>query len=228
MDIVVLGILEAAKQGKRFLYRSGAALVSARLGIEPIPPKSAADLSLDRQVGGLIVAGSYVPKTSEQLKVLREKSGEKLTSIVLQVEQLLKSKHSRDEVIRQTVKKTESEIANKRDVLIMTSRDLKKGNDERESLDIGNTIAKALVDFLEQLKTRPRYLIAKGGITSSDMATKGLKMKKAQVVGQAAPGVPLWECFEETCKWRGLPFIVFPGNVGGVETLYDVVEGWRI
>ena len=60
------------------------------------------------------------------------------------------------------------------------------------------------------------------------MATKGLKIKCAQVVGQAAPGVPLWECFEESSKWPGLPFIVFPGNVGGVDTLYEVVEGWRI
>lgn len=60
------------------------------------------------------------------------------------------------------------------------------------------------------------------------MATKGLRMKCAEVVGQAAPGVPLWRCYEETCKHPGLPYIVFPGNVGSEETLYQVVEGWRI
>lgn len=59
------------------------------------------------------------------------------------------------------------------------------------------------------------------------MATKGLGMKCATVVGQAAPGVPLWECFEESSKWSGIPYIVFPGNVGSDETLYQVVDGWR-
>ena len=70
--------------------------------------------------------------------------------------------------------------------------------------------------------------MVQGGITSSDMATKGLNMKKAMIVGQAAAGIPLWRCDEETCKHPGLPYVVFPGNVGGNETLYDVVNGWRV
>ena len=67
-----------------------------------------------------------------------------------------------------------------------------------------------------------------GGITSSDMATKGLKMKRALIVGQAAPGVPLWRCDEPSAKWPGLPYVVFPGNVGSEQTLYEVVERWRV
>jgi uncharacterized protein YgbK (DUF1537 family) len=59
------------------------------------------------------------------------------------------------------------------------------------------------------------------------MATKGLGMKIATVVGQAAPGVPLWECLEESSKWHGIPYIVFPGNVGSAEELFNVVNGWR-
>jgi uncharacterized protein YgbK (DUF1537 family) len=66
-----------------------------------------------------------------------------------------------------------------------------------------------------------------GGITSSDMATKALGMKAATVVGQAAPGVPLWECLEETSKYSGLPYVVFPGNVGSASALFEVVDGWR-
>lgn len=67
-----------------------------------------------------------------------------------------------------------------------------------------------------------------GGITSSDMATKGLKMKRALIVGQAAPGVPLWRCDESSSKWSGLPYVVFPGNVGSEDTLYQLVERWRV
>lgn len=42
------------------------------------------------------------------------------------------------------------------------------------------------------VQTRPRFLLAKGGITSSDMATAAMEAKSATVLGQAAPGVPLW------------------------------------
>lgn len=227
MDVVVLGILEAASRGHRFLYRSGAALVSSRLGIKPIAPKSADALHLDKSVGGLIIAGSYVPKTTAQLKVLREKSGDRLTTVEIQVGKLLESDESARAAVDDAIKTAEKEIQRGQDVLIMTSRELITGKDERESLNIGSVIARNLVRFLEDLQTRPRYIIAKGGITSSDMATKGLKMKCATVVGQAAPGVPLWECYEDTSKWSGIPYIVFPGNVGSETTLYDVVHGWQ-
>lgn len=60
------------------------------------------------------------------------------------------------------------------------------------------------------------------------MATKGLKMKRALIVGQAAAGVPLWRCDEPSAKWPGLPYVVFPGNVGSEQTLYEVVERWRV
>lgn len=53
-------------------------------------------------------------------------------------------------------------------------------------------------------------------------------MKRALIVGQAAPGVPLWRCDEPGAKWPGLPYVVFPGNVGGEDGLYQVVERWRL
>ncbi|KAB2580731.1 putative uncharacterized oxidoreductase ygbj protein [Lasiodiplodia theobromae] len=228
MDVVVLGLLKASSKGKRFLFRTAAAFVSARLGISPIPPISAEQLKLSREAGGLIIAGSYVPKTTAQLEALTSKSGEKLTTVVLDVEKLLASPESSAEAIAHAISVAEREIAHRQDVLVMTSRKLVVGDDAKKSLDIGSIVADALVKFLQQLKIKPRYVIAKGGITSSDMATKGLNMKKAMIVGQAAAGVPLWRCDEETCKYPGLPYVVFPGNVGGNDTLYEVVKGWRV
>lgn len=228
VDVVILALLKAASDGKRFLFRTGAAFVSARLGIAPIPPISAKQLHLSGTAGGLIIAGSYVPKTTAQLDVLRTKSGNNLKSVVIDVRTLLNSEDSARDEMAKAVKTAEEEIQRGEDVLVMTSRELITGGDEAQSLDIGSTVAKALVSFLVDLKTKPRYVIAKGGITSSDMATKGLRMKKAAIIGQAAPGVPLWRCDEPTAKWPGLPYVVFPGNVGSNETLYDVVEGWRV
>lgn len=228
VDVVILALLKAATDGKRFLFRTGAAFVSARLGISPISPISAKQLNLSGAVGGLVIAGSYVPKTTAQLDVLRTKGGDKLKSVVIDVRTLLKSEDSARDEMATAVKTAEEEIQRGQDVLVMTSRELITGDDEAKSLGIGSTVAKALVSFLVDLKTKPRYVIAKGGITSSDMATKGLRMKKAAIVGQAAPGVPLWRCDEPTAKWPGLPYVVFPGNVGSNDTLYEVVEGWRV
>jgi uncharacterized protein YgbK (DUF1537 family) len=227
MDVVVQGILKASAQGKKFLFRSAAAFVSARLGISSIPPITARKLQLSTATGGLIIAGSYVPKTTSQLKALIEVAGDKLTTVELNVNKLLESDTSRGQELDHALEVASTALQQPKDVLIMTSRDIITGADERSSLDIGSVVAAALVSFLERLEVKPRYLIAKGGITSSDMATKGLRMKKATVVGQAAPGVPLWRCDEPTSKWAGLPYVVFPGNVGGEYTLAEVAEKWR-
>lgn len=161
IDVVILGLLRAAGQGKKFLFRTGAAFVSSRLAIPQIEPISAQQLSLSATVGGLVIAGSYVPKTTAQLKVLQEKGGEKLTTIVVDVPKLLESEEQAKAEIAKDIDTANAEIAKGQDVLIMTSRDLVTGEDERKSLDIGSTVARALVTFLVELKTKPRYIIAK-------------------------------------------------------------------
>ena len=65
---------------------------------------------------------------------------------------------------------------------------------------------------------RPRYLLAKGGITSHDLAAKALRVKRAVVLGQIVPGVPVWRCGAES-RFPDLAYIVFPGNVGSTESL---------
>ncbi|GLI79638.1 hypothetical protein PoHVEF18_007977 [Penicillium ochrochloron] len=230
MHVFVAGLLLAESKGKHFLYRTGAAFVSTRLGIRSKAPISAAELQLPspRQTGGLIVAGSYVPKTTAQLKVLTDRLGAagKLAIIEIKVEDLIGSPETASETVKQVVRETESYLQAGQDTLVMTSRKLITGADELSSLKIGSVVAEALVSVLQQIEVRPRYIIAKGGITSSDAATKGLNVKRATIVGQAAPGVPLWRCDEPTSRHRGVPFVVFPGNVGGEATLCELVEGW--
>jgi hypothetical protein len=40
-----------------------------------------------------------------------------------------------------------------------------------------------LIAILDKIATRPRNILAKGGITSSDVATKGLKVMRAMASG---------------------------------------------
>ena len=80
-----------------------------------------------------------------------------------------------------------------------------------------------MTSVIQKLTVRPRFIIAKGGITSSDVAVKALAIKKAVVMGQIQPGIPVWMTGSES-KFPGMPYVIFPGNVGGEDTLKKVVE----
>ncbi|PMD38612.1 3-hydroxyisobutyrate dehydrogenase [Hyaloscypha variabilis F] len=229
MHVFAAGILAAEQKGRKYICRTGAAFVSSRLGITGIPPLSAESLNINNTTtGGLIIAGSYVPKTTLQLQSLRTRRASKLYVIELPVAKLIHSLEAVTDFVSKAVEHASQSLQNGQDVLIMTSRDLVVGQDPVSSLGIGGLVAEILVRIMLGIEVRPRYVIAKGGITSSDMATKGLKMKRAVIVGQAAAGVPLWKCDEGTSRHRGVPFVVFPGNVGGENTLAELVERWAL
>lgn len=138
--------------------------MSTRLGIEQIPPLTAKDLSLDVSAsgpGGLIIAGSYVPKTTAQLESLVQGRGSKLETIILEVDQLLEGASATEKIVLDAADRAGQLIVDGKDVLIMTSRKLVTGSDERSSLNIGTVVANALVLFLRALIPRPRYVIAK-------------------------------------------------------------------
>ena len=80
-----------------------------------------------------------------------------------------------------------------------------------------------MTSIIGKLSVKPKFIIAKGGITSSDVGTKALRVKKARVMGQVKKGIPVWMTGEES-KFPGMPYIIFPGNVGEVSTLKKIVE----
>lgn len=84
-------------------------------------------------------------------------------------------------------------------------------------------ISDAVQSLVGRLKVTPGFVVAKGGITSSDVGTKALQVKRADVLGQIRPGIPVWKTGQES-RFPGTPYIIFPGNVGEVTTLREVVE----
>ena len=124
-----------------------------------------------------------------------------------------------------------SEVVNRHlaggtDVALFTSREVRTGADDQATLAIGQTVSAALCAAVAALTAQPRYLIAKGGITSSDVATKGLGVRRAMVLGQLLPGVPLWELGAES-RFPGMRYLVFPGNVGSADALAEAVGIFR-
>ncbi|MBN2313887.1 MAG: hypothetical protein JXM79_08145 [Sedimentisphaerales bacterium] len=223
LEVVSSGLLQAQRQGQRFLFRTAASFVRVRAGLKSRPLLTANEMNLTTGSSGLIVVGSYVPRSSEQLSHLLQHTNEQ--SIELNIETLL-SMPVRDELIRTTIKQIENVLSQGKDIVVYTSRKLITGNDDESSLHIGEQISQALVEIVRSIHVRPGYILAKGGITSSDIATKALKITRAQVLGQILPGVPVWRTGPES-TFPDLPYIVFPGNVGGSDAITHVVKGLR-
>ncbi|QNE13321.1 four-carbon acid sugar kinase family protein [Pseudarthrobacter sp. NBSH8] len=219
-----LGLEEAERRGKKLLYRVGPPFVRARIGQEIRAELTGAEAfagNTPSEAGGLIVVGSHVGVTTRQLKALTEQhSAARIVEI--DVEKLLSD--TGDAHLDQTVG-TVVEALHGRDVIVHTSRLLIKTDNAAESLRIARTVSAAVVAVVNRtLKTfPPRFVIAKGGITSSDVAAHGLEIRHAIVRGPMLPGiVSLWEPVDGPAK--GIPYIVFAGNVGDDQSLADVTR----
>lgn len=218
IGIFVSGLLQAEAQGQQFLYRTAASFVRVRAGLGPHPLLTPAELDIGGPGGGLIVVGSYVPKTTRQAEMVLAQST--VTAVEIDVEALLVD-HRQAAEIERVAGQADELLSQNQDVLLYTSRQLISGSDADASLTIGRRVSDSLVRIVQAISTRPRYLLAKGGITASDVATQGLGIKKALVLGQILPGVPVWQAGSES-RYPGLTYIVFPGNVGGPEALADI------
>ena len=106
----------------------------------------------------------------------------------------------------------------------------KAGSTGLTNFQIGAAVSDALVEVMRRVdRTLPlSFVVAKGGITSSDIATKGLEVRRAEVAGPLLPPaiVPVWILPEEN-DFPGLPYVIFPGNVGGPSSLADAIEVLR-
>lgn len=220
IEVFVQGLLLAEAEGKRFLYRTAASFIPARLGLPPRPLLTASDLDLPPSGGGLIIVGSHVPQTTSQLQALLALPG--LHSTEVRVPALL-DEHQRQAEIERVVKQVESGLGSQQDVVIYTSRQPVQGKDIESSLQLGRQISGSLAAITRLLSTLPRYLLVKGGITASDLAIQALQVQRAIVLGQLMPGVPVWHIGSES-RFPHLCFIVFPGNVGDTQALVTAVS----
>jgi uncharacterized protein YgbK (DUF1537 family) len=220
LEIFVLGLLSAEAKGRSFLYRSAASFVRVRAGIAPRTLLTKEELNISGPGGGLIVVGSHVSRTTKQLETLLMNSS--IMPVEVNVESLLVP-GSRHAEIERAASLVNSGIKSGREVAVYTSRELVVGENAQTNLQIGQETSAGLIDILRKLEPRPRYLLAKGGITASDIATKALSIKKAMILGQIQPGVPIWQLGPES-RYPGMPYIVFPGNVGDTRSLIQITE----
>lgn len=224
LEVFIAGLLDAEAYGKRFLYRTAASFVRVRSGLSPRPLLTAHDLELPDSDNGLIIVGSYVPRTTDQVHKLLEQ--QRISHTEASVELLIDDKRRLIEIER-VAAEADRALDHGKDMVIFTSRQRVAGKDAKSSLSIGQKISEGLIAILDKVTMKPRYILAKGGITSSDVATEGLKVKRAIVCGQIIPGVPVWKLGAES-RLPGLAYIVFPGNVGDSQALVEVVNKLKL
>jgi uncharacterized protein YgbK (DUF1537 family) len=251
-QVVVLALLRAEAAGKNFIYRIGPSFVRARSGQHATPPADAqrlkqvlakrpSDDTRPATKHGLIAVGSHVGLTTRQLDRLRDRG--KIIELELDVPTLLddsaRDQHVNDvagqaarvllraSASREQLPDNRNDDADS-DIVIRTSRTLVTGDDAVSSLVIARTVSAALVGTVREIvsQIRPSFVLAKGGITSSDTATDGLEIRRAWCRGTMLPGIiSLWEPVDGLA--RGIPYIVFAGNVGDDDALAAVVETLR-
>lgn len=204
---------EQAKYSKRqIIFRTGASFVASFGNIEPKPLLTKSNFNFNQKSPVLIVVGSHTPKTNDQLIALLSSN---ITSKEFDVEQFMLLKEDYIESFSKNI----NEILNTgNDLVIYTSRRLLKDSTAEKDLLLSVSISKSLVEIVNNIVIQLRVIIAKGGITSSDIATDALNIKRAQVLGQILPGVPVWLTGDES-KFPGSAFIIFPGNVGEKDDL---------
>ena len=214
VEIFALAVLKAFAAGKNFLFRTAAAFTKIIGGVEDKNFLTRSELvDADNPNGGLIIVGSHVKKTTAQLDELKKISA--VAFIEFDVSDL--------GAVEKIIRRAEENISRGQTTAIYTSRKVLDLGDAEKNLAAAVKISDALTGIVSGLNVRPKFLIAKGGITSADVGTKGLLVKKALVLGQVAAGVPVWKIGAES-KFPGMSYIIFPGNVGAVDTLKKIVE----
>ena len=216
-------LYRAMAQGRRYLFRTAAGFVKEFAGISDKALLTRSEMvKTETSHGGIVVVGSHTQKTTSQLEELKRLEGVEFlefnSDLVLDDEAFAKE-------VEATVAKEEAFIAGGKTVVVYTKRRLLslEGDTPEQALLRSVKISDAVQSLVGKLKVVPAFVVAKGGITSSDVGTKALRVKKATVLGQIRLGIPVWKTGPES-TFPGIPYVIFPGNVGEKETLREAVE----
>lgn len=226
LKIFLVALSKSINRGKKFLFRTAASFVQVIGGINPKPllRKKTLYPKGKPSTPGLIFIGSYVQKTTQQMKKLAELSN--LKWVEWDVGQVRTQKTLSAEIDRVKFEVKKGFNLGK-DVCVYTSREYYKKDFQNKNSDkyliFSSRISEGLTKVIKDLTIKPSFLVAKGGITSSDIGVKGLNVKRAMAMGQIQPGIPVWKLGSES-RFPGLPYIIFPGNVGKDDTLKRVIE----
>jgi uncharacterized protein YgbK (DUF1537 family) len=218
-DRFAADVIHAASQGKKFLFRSGASILTslANLGSQPIPATEMSKYVRDGKPGAIII-GSHVKKTTEQLNQLLIAPG--IVGVQIDVSQLIDDDASvRTQLLATILDRINTIHTDGNTPAIYTSREELTFNSIQTRLQFGEAVSTLLMDIVRALPSDIGFLISKGGITSNDTLSKGLALPTARLLGQILPGCSAIVTPPTHPQFPNLPVVLFPGNVGDADAL---------
>jgi len=224
LKVFAVGLYRAMAKGKNFIFRTAASFVKIIGGVSEQPLLTRKDmLTEETSNGGIVVVGSYTKKTTMQLERLRQLDF--VVPIEFKSNLVLKGDAAFYSEVERCVEESEKAIMSGKTAVCYSCRELLvMENDTPESALIRSVkISNGIQSLVGCLKVIPSFIIAKGGITSSDVGTKALLVKCAKVLGQIKPGIPVWQTGNES-RFPSTPYVIFPGNTGDESTLREIVE----
>lgn len=217
-------LYRAMKQGRHYMFRTAAGLVKVMGGVSNQPLLTREQMvPSEIDGGGMVVVGSHTKKTTEQLEELL--TLDVCEPIPFDSSKVLEGEAAFDAEIARCVAEAEKVMKDGKCAVLYTGRELiSLPDDTKESALLRSVkIADGVQRLVADLSITPAYIVAKGGITSSDIGTKALAVRRADVLGQIRPGIPVWKTGAES-RFPGIPYVIFPGNVGSRDTLREAVE----
>ncbi|MBQ2456210.1 MAG: hydroxyacid dehydrogenase, partial [Firmicutes bacterium] len=224
IKVFTAALFESMAGGKRFMFRTAADLVKVMGGIGDRPLLSREEMvTRDVAAGGLVVVGSHMAKTTRQLELLL--TLENTVPIAFDSDLVLKGDEALENEVKRCVALEEDAMKAGKTAVCYTQRKLLalEGDTPEEALRRSVRISDSVQRLVAELSVEPSFIIAKGGITSSDIGTKALGVKRALVLGQILPGIPVWQT-DPGSRFPGIPYVIFPGNVGDEDGLKRAVE----
>jgi len=215
-------VLNAASQGKRFLFRSAASLLTAlaALPTQPVPSEAMSRYVRGGKPGAVIV-GSHVKKTTQQLERLLQEPD--IVGIEVDVSHLLEDSTTQKHQLRDRLLEQIDSVHNSgKTPVIYTSRQELVFPDMQTRLQFGADVSALLMDIVKGLPTDIGFLISKGGITSNDVLSQGLALTSARLLGQILAGCSMVRTPVDHPQFPNLPVVLFPGNVGDADALATI------
>ena len=212
-DLFARAVLTAANSGKKFLFRSAASLLTslAQLGEQPT---SATEMGTYKPTDkpGVVLVGSHVQKTTDQLnRLLQEPDA---VGIEVDVLRLRDRPQDKELILQETLDKVRQIFEAEKTPVVYTSRQELSFDNIQQRLQFGMGVSALLMDVVRGLPKSIGFLISKGGITSNDVLSVGLKLTSARLLGQILPGCSTIRTESNHPQFPNLPVVLFPGNVG--------------
>lgn len=220
LDSFCEAVRGATAEGKRFLFRSAASLLTslAKLPPQPVGPD---EMSAYAQGPvGVVIVGSHVRKTTDQLRGLLADTG--TVPVEVDVDQCVGPEAGK--LRSAIIQRIEKAFSAHKTAVIFTSRSERQFTDGEERLRFGAEISAFLMQIVQNLPPRTGFLISKGGITSHNVLSTGLGLKTCRVVGQVLAGCSVVRCPDTHPRYPNLPVVIFPGNVGDEGSLATVFK----